>query len=164
MRKDETQERSADLCSIGFGPHLTLDLYGCDKRKLKDSKFIYDLLNMLPEFIGMNKISDPMVSFFSGNPVGNPHSFDKGGISAFVLLAESHISIHTFAAQSFASIDIFSCKDFDIARAEKHLIEQFGAKKAETNFLTRGKEFPKKVEMAVPIVSRERKDVSRKRR
>lgn len=81
-----------------FGPHLTLDLYGCSKEKLSDKDFIYKLLDELPELIGMHKITQPFVTDYPGRP----NSFDKGGISAFVLIAESHITIHTFVEQSYA--------------------------------------------------------------
>src|SRR3989338_1728877 len=129
--------------SIGFGPHLTLDLYGCDQTRLLDDKYIYNLLDKLPAKIGMHKISQPAVNKFTSNPLGKKQSFDQGGISAFVLIAESHITIHTFVAQSFASVDIFSCKNFDVEKAEKHLMKAFSVTKAEKNFLLRGKEFPK---------------------
>jgi S-adenosylmethionine decarboxylase len=95
---------------MGLGQHLTLDLYGCNKENLINSSLIYKILDKLPEMIGMHKISEPSISFFQNNPLGNEKSFDKGGISGFVLISESHITIHTFANQNFASIDIFSCK------------------------------------------------------
>lgn len=148
---------------MGLGPHLTLDLYGCDKRRLLDENFIYKLLDELPEKIGMNKVSEPCVRKFTSNPMGKKESFDKGGISAFVLIAESHITIHTFMAQSFASVDIFSCKSFDIEKASELVMKAFGAKKAEKNFLLRGQEFPKNVELVKPIVAAERKSIDKKR-
>ncbi|TAL46723.1 adenosylmethionine decarboxylase [archaeon] len=139
-----------------FGPHLTLDLYGCNPAKLSDPKFIYKLLDEFPEVIGMHKISKPSVTDFPGNP----NSFDKGGVSAFVLITESHISIHTFTADKFASVDIFSCNPFNIDKATKCLMEMLGAKKAERNFIERGKGFvkhyPKDVKKSKDIVVRER--------
>ena len=139
-----------------FGPHLTLDLYGCNPKKLEDKNFIYDLLNNLPELIGMHKISKPNVTYFPGNPT----SFDKGGISAFVLITESHITIHSFIADRFASIDIFSCNQFDVHKATEYLMEKLEAKKAERNYIERGKEFikhyPKDVKRAKTIVMKQR--------
>ncbi len=136
-----------------FGPHLTLDLYGCSKEKLLDAEFVCRILDELTDLIGMTKISQPLITEYPGKP----NSFDKGGVSAFVLIAESHITIHTFGEQRFASVDIFSCKDFDVKKAENYLIEKFGAKKAEKNFIMRGREFPKDVERSKAIVVRERK-------
>ena len=139
-----------------FGPHLTLDIYGCNPEKLSDDKFIYNLLDELPELIGMHKISKPNVTFFSGNP----NSFDKGGVSAFVLITESHITIHTFIADGFASVDIFSCNQFDVDKATRHLMEKLEGNKVERNFIERGKEFvkhyPKDVKKAKAIVMTQR--------
>lgn len=122
-----------------FGPHLTLDIYGCNPEKLSDEKFIYNLLDELPGLIGMHKISKPQVTPFAGNP----NSFDRGGVSAFVLITESHITIHTFIADKFASVDIFSCNEFDVKKATKYLMEKLDAKKVERNLIERGKEFIK---------------------
>lgn len=136
-----------------FGPHLTLDLYGCKEEKLSDLNFIYRILDELPDLMGMHKISPPQVILHKGNP----NSFDKGGISAFVLIAESHISIHTFIGYGFASIDVFSCKQFDEKEIENYLVKAFEPKKVERNSLKRGKEFPKEVEAAKRLVLKERK-------
>lgn len=122
-----------------FGPHLTIDLYGCNERKICNKKFIHKVLNELPDIIGMRKISKPYIKVYPGRK----GSFDKGGISSFILIAESHISIHTFKGYGFASVDIFSCKEFEIEKAEEYLVKKFEAKKVEKNFIVRGKEFKK---------------------
>jgi S-adenosylmethionine decarboxylase len=147
---------------MGLGPHLTLDLYGCNREKLHDFSFIYKILDELPSKIGMHKISAPSVSFFSGNPLGKSDSFDQGGISGFVLIAESHITIHTFVVQEFASVDIFSCKKFDVKKAEEYIVRALEAKKIEKNLFDRGKEFPKDVKLAEPIVLDERMEIRNK--
>lgn len=122
-----------------FGPQLSLDLYNCNKKKLGDVKFIKNFLNKLPEIIRMHKISKPFVKFYPGKK----ESFDKGGISGFILIAESHIAIHTFIPQKSAFLDIFSCKNFDENSVIKFSKEEFEAKKIEKNFLMRGKWFKK---------------------
>ena len=66
---------------FGFGPQLVLDLYGCNKEKLADKEFIYRLLDGLPKHIQMNKIADPHIMYYEGQE----GSFDKGGLSGFVL-------------------------------------------------------------------------------
>lgn len=140
-----------------FGPHLTLDLYGCDKKKISDEKFIHNLLSNLPESIGMHRISEPQITSYPGRE----GSFDKGGLSGFVLLAESHVTIHTFIADSFASVDIFSCKEFDIDFTTKLVANALGAKKIEKNLIARGRDFvkhyPNNILEAKEIVKSERK-------
>ncbi len=142
-----------------FGPHLMLDCYGCDEKKLKDVDFILRFLDELPEKIDMNKITPPQLI----NYPGTPGTFDKGGISAFVLISSSHISLHTFPHNGgYVSFDIFSCKDFDIDKTVKLIAEAFGAKKVEKTLHMRGKEFSK-AEEYVPIVAKERKKIQAKR-
>jgi len=135
-----------------FGPHLMLDCYGCNERKLKDFDFVLKFLNDLPDLIGMHKISEPHAIDYSGNP----KSFDKGGISAVVIIAESHISIHTFPFQKYMSVDIFSCRAFDVEKATEFIVKSFEAKKVEKKLLNRGSEFPKEVSKAMKIVEKQR--------
>lgn len=75
-----------------------------------------------------------------------------------MLIATSHISIHTFVHQRYASVDIFSCKEFDTGRAQNYVFSKLKAKKMETNLLSRGKEFPKEVEKAKAVVLNEREE------
>ena len=121
-----------------FGPHLTLDLSECDRRKLSDLSHIYDLLDELPDVIGMHKITPPYTFIY--RPGDNPSEW---GVSGFVIIAESHISIHTFPDRNTAFVDVFSCKQFDIHKADKKLSG-------------RGKEYPRQVEAAREIVIRSR--------
>ena len=143
-----------------FGPHLTLDLYGCDKDKLADREFVFKVLNEMPDELDMNKFSDPQITEV---PSPGPDSFDRGGITGFVILIESHMTIHTFPEDGYASFDIFSCKDFDTKLASNILMKRLGATKVETNFLTRGKEFVKHYPRAIPkaaeVAFRERTQV-----
>jgi len=140
-----------------FGPHLTLDLYGCNKKKISDANFIFNLLDELPELIDMHKISEPQIMIYPGKP----NSFDKGGVSGFVIIAESHIAIHTFVEQEYASVDIFSCKSFDVKKTEEILVDKLEAKKVEKNLIMRGREFPKDIEKAARVTIKQRTALKR---
>ena len=140
-----------------LGQHLTLDFYDCDKENLGNQDFIYQILDELPELIGMQKLTKPSLTVYEGNP----NTFDKGGISGFVIIAESHISIHTFFEQEFASVDIFSCKEFDLEKATNYLVEKLKTKKVERNLINRGIEFPKNIKLAKAVVNRQRLDISK---
>ena len=139
----------------GFGPHLMMDGYGCDKKKLQDLNLIYRLLDELPTRIGMTKIMPPYVFKYSGL---RPEDW---GLSGFVLIAESHISIHTFPEKSFISVDIFSCKEFDSEFAAGFLKAAFGMTKVESTVVDRGTEFPKELNGAARLVRAERRRVAR---
>jgi len=146
-------KKNGEVSQEMLGPHLTLDLYGCDEEKLVDKEFIFKILDELPDLIGMHKISVPQIILYPGSR----NSFDKGGISAFILIAESHISIHTWKGYGYSSVDIFSCKPFDVKQAEEFFIEKLGARKVEKNFMMRGREFPRDIEKVKQIMVRQRK-------
>ena len=99
--------------------HLLVDGFGGDVQNMKDEDFIYRFLDMFPSAIGMNKISTPHVIAYHG-PKG-----EDWGISGFVLIAESHISVHTFPERAYVNIDVFSCKDFDHEQALAQIRDTF---------------------------------------
>ncbi len=99
--------------------HLLMDGFGGDIEKMKDEEFVYHFLDAFPSEIGMNKISEPHVTTYRG-----PKEEDWG-ISGFVLIAESHISVHTFPERAYVNIDVFSCKDFDNEKALAQIVKRF---------------------------------------
>lgn len=115
--------------------HLIIDGYSGNAQKMQDVDFIYQLLDAYPSQIGMTKISPPQVSKYIGS---KPEDW---GISGFVLIAESHISIHTFPERSYINIDIFSCKEFDAEQTIRDLQQQFGLAEIRSYILNRGLEY-----------------------
>jgi S-adenosylmethionine decarboxylase len=115
--------------------HLIIDGYRGDVQKMQDVDFIYQLLDIYPSQIGMTKISPPKVSKYIGS------KSEDWGVSAFVLIAESHISIHTFPERSYINIDIFSCKEFDAEQAIRDLQQKFGLDEVRSYILNRGLEY-----------------------
>jgi S-adenosylmethionine decarboxylase len=118
-----------------FGPHLIIDGSSCNTQKLADRVFIEQFLNSYPAVIGMTKI-------------GGPHIFDYqapdpaySGISAFVIIAESHIAIHTFPILDYFTLDVFSCRDFDAESAIAHIQRAFEVKQMDRVLLQRGLSF-----------------------
>jgi S-adenosylmethionine decarboxylase len=133
-----------------FGPHLILEAYGCSKTKLADLTLISNALEAYPDQLQMTKIMPPYVFKYSGAVP------DDWGVSGIVLIAESHISIHTFPDKGFVTLDIFSCKDFDIDQAIAYFSSIFKPKRYEKQVLMRGREFPRSAPRAGHIVERER--------
>lgn len=121
-----------------YGPHLTLDLQNCNRKKLEDLDFIFKILDTLPSKIGMTKITAPYVFKYTDGVVE-----DDWGITGFVVIAESHISIHTYPTKNYVFMDIFSCKEFDTEEAVKLIIRAFEAKKIDKNVVRRGIGFPR---------------------
>ena len=63
----------------------------------------------------MTKVTEPAVHTYHG-----PQPQDWG-VSGFVIIAESHISVHTFPDRGHVNVDIFSCKEFDAERAREEI-------------------------------------------
>jgi S-adenosylmethionine decarboxylase len=115
--------------------HLVIEGRGGDWHKLQDLPALYELLDTLPGRINMTKIMPPIVTRYVGV---TPEDW---GISGFVMIAESHISVHTFPERHEVSIDVFSCKEFDPALTCELLSEAFGLTEVETCVLRRGLEY-----------------------
>ena len=67
------------------------------------------------------------------------HEFNPFGISGVVVIAESHLSIHTWPEYRYAAVDIFSCGDIlQPEIAANYLVEQFGAERTSVVEMQRG--------------------------
>lgn len=142
---------------FGFGVHLMVDGYGCDQAGLEDVNLIYNFLDEYPARMDMTKIMPPYVFRYKG---AVPEDW---GVSGFVLIAESHISIHTFPEKQYLSIDMFSCKPFDTERAVETLKEYFRIQKYEMRVLDRGQEFPNSIRESAQVVRMDRMLMQRNR-
>lgn len=122
--------------------HLIIDGYSDNQKLLQDKAHLRKWLEDYPARIGMNRISPPYVLRYLGR---NPEDW---GISGFVFIAESHISVHTFVERSYVNIDIFSCKDFDTEKAIEDLRDKFQLFKLRTCLIDR--EWPVEVAATSP--------------
>ena len=77
--------------------HYLLELYRCDYEKLNDESFLRCTLN------NAAKLANAKVL----NLVSN--KFEPQGVTAIALLAESHLSIHTWPEEKYSAVDIFTC-------------------------------------------------------
>ena len=111
----------------------------------------FNALDKLPEEVGMQKIMPPYVFKYKGVVP------EDWGISGVVLIAESHIAIHTFPDKGHVFIDIFSCKEFDTAKATEYLVKTFAPTDYDVQLLHRGQEFPRNVRKAAQTITKERR-------
>ncbi len=123
-----------------FGLHLMLDAYEGDKEKLNDMARVFRFLRDLPARIGMHTLMPPVVLEAQDTGTG----FDTGGYTGVVIIAESHISIHTFPDKGFFTMDVYSCSDFasEVDEIMNYTKETFGFGKHELQIVKRGLEFP----------------------
>ncbi len=112
---------SNDEKLIHQSKHFLLELYKCDYEKLNDESFLRCKLNRAAK-LAKAKIL---------NLISN--KFEPQGVTAIALLAESHISIHTWPESNYSAVDIFTCgQNMKPELACQYLIESL---KAEEHFL-----------------------------
>ena len=115
-----------------------LDGYGADPARLRDRARLAGLLDSLPALLGMHPIAPAQVV-----EVGPNNLKDPGGLSGFVMIAESHLSFHTFPARGFVSIDLYTCRDtIDRARVVALLTEAFAITSLDVFAQDRGLRYP----------------------
>ena len=115
--KSNDTETLQSSSSENIGRHCILELYQCDHVKLNDEAFIRTTITSSAKIAGatlMNLVT---------------HSFKPQGVTGLALLAESHISIHTWPEIGYAAIDVFTCGDHTMPeKACKLLLNDFMAK------------------------------------
>jgi S-adenosylmethionine decarboxylase len=68
------------------------------------------------------------------------HHFEPNGVSGVAVLAESHISIHTWPDAGYAALDVFMCGKADPDACIPVLREAFRAERVEVNEILRGRD------------------------
>ena len=109
-----------------IGHHCTWDVYNCQSDKLCYVPYIEEVLNKVVEELKLTKVNSAFKQF---EPVG---------VTGFILLSESHISIHTWPEHNFAAIDVFSCQSFNVEMVNTMLKKFLGSDKVECQQLHRG--------------------------
>ena len=106
--------------------HLLLELYRCDREKLNDESFLRCNLNRAAKLANATVL----------NLISN--KFEPQGVTAIALLAESHISIHTWPESNYSAIDIFTCGQNMMPEiASQYLIESLMAKEHSLRVIER---------------------------
>ena len=106
--------------------HLLLELYGCDCEKLNDESFLRCTLNRAAKLANATVL----------NLISN--KFEPQGVTAIALLAESHISIHTWPESNYSAVDIFTCgKNMRPELASQYLVESLMAKEHSLRVIER---------------------------
>jgi S-adenosylmethionine decarboxylase proenzyme len=80
-----------------LGKHVLAELYGCDREVLNSPELIENYMKRAAIECGATIVNSVFHSF-------NPH-----GISGVVVIAESHLAIHTWPEYGYAAVDVFTC-------------------------------------------------------
>ena len=110
-----------------LGLHILADLYGVDAERIDRVEDIRNLLETAVKVADLTKISSHYYQF-------QPH-----GATGVILLAESHISIHTWPEHGLATVDVYTCGDPTKAyRAMEYIINTLEPKRVDKQVHDRG--------------------------
>jgi len=110
-----------------LGIHLLAEMQSCAPDKLDSAEFIEKCMLEAAEVAGAMVIN----SFF--------RKFLPCGISGVVVIAESHLSIHTWPEFQYAAVDVFTCGEkVDPWNALKHIETSLEAQSADVAVFNRG--------------------------
>ena len=111
-----------------IGYQILIDLYDCDYEKMEDLDYIKNMMKGLSEVLGTT-IRDEAF-----------HKFSPYGISGVLIIAESHLAIHTWPDYKYAGIDLFTCaKKLNTDKAIEFLCQSLNTKNYEIKEINRGK-------------------------
>jgi S-adenosylmethionine decarboxylase len=123
--------------TLKLGEHLIFDLSGCNHDILMNSERAYSLFAQAIHESGLTVIDEGFYKF-------SPHGF-----TCFLLLAESHASLHAWPEYNYCAIDIFTCAiGKDLMPLVEHIRKAFGA----DNFSLRKLDRAASVETVIPIM------------
>lgn len=110
-----------------LGRHVLLELWGCRRELLNDVARVQEILLEAAQRARctiIDKVS---------------HGFSPYGVSVVVLIAESHLSIHTWPEHDYAAVDIFTCgESLQPEEVNSYFISEFGAVRHTTMDIPRG--------------------------
>lgn len=121
-----------------FGEHITIDGYRGNPALLNSKEHVLSALVGLCKDQGMTPLIEPVIVEAPDNQIKDP-----GGWSGFLIIAESHISIHTFPRRRFVSADFYTCQNgINRKKVLSFFREHFKLEKIETKFIRRGLKYP----------------------
>lgn len=101
--------------------HLILECYNCYREILNDKRAIRKALKLAAKACNLHVVKHAI------------HTFQPQGLTGYVLLEESHISIHTWPEKRFALVDVLSCAKFDVDRLEECIRSSLHPKDVEVS-------------------------------
>jgi len=110
-----------------LGHQIIAEFYQCDSTRLNDADYVSRIMVEAAEQAGATIVAQTF------------HHFSPHGVSGAVIIAESHLSIHTWPEYGYAAVDLFTCGDSVSAeKAFDHLRESLDAAQVSTMEMHRG--------------------------
>lgn len=110
-----------------LGIHYIIELYGCESTSLDNLPLIEQTLVQSADIAGATIISSKF------------HKFSPQGVSGVVVIAESHLSIHTWPELGYAALDLYTCNlKLDIEKTLRLIKEVFSPEEMIVKYVERG--------------------------
>jgi S-adenosylmethionine decarboxylase len=112
------------------GYHLMMELFGCDPEKINSRKFLHLMIKNAVKQAGLTNLGSRF------------HQFDPHGVTGFTLLAQSHISLHSWPEYGYLVLDIFTCGDQEQADSlAGQLLERLRPSRVNRKVVRKGFQF-----------------------
>lgn len=109
-----------------IGRHLIAEYYQCDADVLDDVELVRGAMLDAAHAVGATVLGQVF------------HSFDPHGVSGTVVIAESHLSVHTWPENGYVAVDIYTCGGLDPRKGFDLLQRRLGARSARVQEILRG--------------------------
>ncbi len=110
-----------------LGIHLLIELWSCNRQKIDNLDYLETIMSQAAEIAGATVLKTAFQDF-------NPQ-----GVSGVVVIAESHLTVHTWPEYGYAALDIFTCgSTVDPWKAAGFLKQELEAEEMEIKDFHRG--------------------------
>jgi S-adenosylmethionine decarboxylase len=113
---------------VETGRAWVVDAYGCDPTRLRSTDALAGVFDAVVSALALRPVSRPVWHAFPG----------PGGVTGFLLLSESHLSVHTFPERGFAAFDLYCCRERAPWAWDRELLERLGASEVRVRSIARG--------------------------
>lgn len=123
----QTLASPESIAPTALGHHTLFDLHDCDVSRLGDCKTVRAALLEAVRQSGGTIVAEVF------------HQFSPHGVSGVVVIAESHLTIHTWPERAFAAVDLFTCSaTLDHTLVGRHVAAALGSARVERKTFARG--------------------------
>ena len=109
-----------------LGKHFLAELFGCNTEIINNVELVEEHMKTSATLSGATIVQ----SVF--------HTFSPYGVSGVVIVAESHLAVHTWPEHDYAAVDFFSCGNLDSETAISNLRLRFCAERFKMKKIERG--------------------------
>lgn len=109
-----------------LGHHLIVDLYGCNPENMNSIEPVREIIIKAAHAAGATIVAQQF------------HQFNPIGVTGVLVLAESHLAVHTWPEKEYCAVDLFTCGKTDNLAALEILKAGFGAKECVAVEINRG--------------------------